>query len=376
MPHIVAGTRLFELLPLLENDHRVQVVFTQPEAWETWQATQDFLTAHGGVVLPWAQARSGEYDLVLAGSTRGVDDVRGPVLLVPHGGGLAQYRRGRPAKMGESWQPILNVDAAQLLRDGRVRAEAIVLTHDLELEVLTRTCAQAAPFAVVAGDIAFDRLTASLPARAGYRAALGVADGQELVVVSSTWSQASAFGRHPGLFERVLRELPPDRYRVVGLLHPNVWSHHGRWQVRTWLADCLRAGLSLVPPEAGWGAAVVAADQVIGDYGSVTTFAAGLGKPVLMAAESDGPLLPGSPSAVLADAAPRWRMELPLVPQLRAAALAATPELGERVRGLLTSRPGQAAATLRRTMYRLLRLAEPEQVVFPDPLPPPTLLAS
>ncbi|WP_253886424.1 hypothetical protein [Actinokineospora diospyrosa] len=376
VPHIVAGTRLFDLLALLENDKRLQVVFTQPESWETWQATHDFLAVRGGVVLPWAQARRERYDLVLAGSIRGMDEVNGPALLIPHGGGLAQYRRWRPETTGESWAPVLNMDRDQLMRHGKVLAEAIVLTHDDEMEVLTVACPPAVPYAVVAGDIAFDRMTASLPLRDHYRAELGLTPGQELVVVSSTWSTASAFGRRPDLFDVVQRELPADRYRVVGLLHPNVWSHHGAWQVRTWLADNMRSGLGLVPPEEGWRAALVGADHVIGDYGSVTTFAAGLGRPILRSAEPDGPLRPGSPSSVLAEVAPRWEPERPLEAQLAAARALCTPELGSRVRGLLTSRPGAAAAILREAMYRLLRLVEPDQSVVPLSLPAPTLLAS
>lgn len=44
------------------------------------------------------------------------------------------------------------------------------------------------PYAVVAGDPRFDRITASTSLRARYRAALGIAEHERLVVVSSTWS--------------------------------------------------------------------------------------------------------------------------------------------------------------------------------------------
>lgn len=117
---------------------------------------------------------------------------------------------------------------------------------------------------------------------------------------------------------------------------------------------------------------MVGADYVIGDYGSVTTFAAGLGSPVLRSAEPDGPLRPGSPSAVLADLAPRWELQRPLEGQLAAARV----DVGGRIHELLTSRPGAAAAILRETMYRLLGIAEPDRPVKPRPLPAPTLLSA
>ncbi|MBB5856324.1 hypothetical protein ACFQ05_25955 [Amycolatopsis umgeniensis] len=365
IPHIVAGNRLLDLLPLLEADSRLQVIFTSPE-WESWRATHDFVAAQGGIVLPWAQARRGEYDLVLAASQRGIDEVTGPVLLIPHGGGFGQYRPWRPPGAGDGWRPQIGLEAGQLMREGRVRADSIVLVHDRERDVLAETCPRAVPAAVVAGDIALDRLTASLPFRDHYRRGLGVSDDRRLVVVTSTWSDRSAFGRHHDLFDRVIRELPPGRFRVLGVLHPQIWSHHGVWQVRAWLADGLRSGLTLLRPEGSWRAALIAADHVIGDYGSVTGYASGIGKPVLLAVDGTQPLLPGTPSAVIAEHAPKWDPGRPLVPQLSDAE-SAVP--ADRVRALLSSRQGRAGAILRTEMYRLLGLTEPARAVPVSPVP-------
>lgn len=372
VPHIVAGTRLLDLLPLFEADHRVQVVFTDPEDGDGWPATHDFLRAHGGTVLPWAQARRADVDLVLAGSTRGLDDLRAPAVLVPHGGGFGQYRPWRPPATARPHRPQTGLGPDQLMREGRLRADAIVLVHDREHELLAEVCPAALPAAVVAGDIALDRLTASLPFRDRYRRALGATAGQEVVVVSTTWSPQSAFGRHPDLFDRVLSRLPRDRYHVVGALHPQIWAHHGAWQVRSWLADAVREGLTLVPPDEGWRAALAAADYVLGDYGSVTGYGAAAGAAILLAESRDRPLLPGTPSEVLARHAPRWRPEEPLPPQLRAAADARDAVgLPGLVRELLTSRPGRAGHTLRRTCYRLLGLPEPARAVPVSPVPLP-----
>lgn len=355
MPHIVAGTRLLDLLPLLDADHRIQVVFTNPHADDNWQATHDFLHAHGAAVLPWAQARRSNPDLVLAGSGAGLDQLAAPTLLIPHGGGFGQYRNGSPPGTTFDQPPQLrtNLGPDQLMREGRLRADTIVLVHDREHALLAQICPPALPAAIVAGDIALDRLTASLPYRRQYRRSLGATDDQQIVVATSTWSPRSAFGRNPDMFDRVIAELPRDRYRVVAALHPQIWSHHSPWQVRSWLADALRAGLTLLPPEEGWRAALVAADHVIGDYGSVTGYAATTGASILLADTPDRPLLPGTPTAVLADHAPRWQLDQPLVPQLHAATQTChASRLPDLIRELLTSRPGQAGQILRRTMYR------------------------
>jgi hypothetical protein len=370
VPHIVAGMRLLDVLPLLEADHRVQVVYTVPEPFESWQATQDFLQQLEVLVLPWEQARQMEFDVVLAASTRGIDDVTGSVLLIPHGGGFAQYRPWRPPAAGENWRPVLGLEPDQLMRDGTVRADAIVLTHPFELGVLRRVCPTAVPRAVVVGNIAYDRLAASVGFRPHYRRALGVPDDRKLVVVCSTWSERSAFGRHPDLFERALNGLPREDYQVVGLLHPQIWSQHSRGQVRAWLADCLDAGLVLVPPEGDWRAALVAADFFVGDYGSVTTFAAGIGLPILLTPGESVPLLDGSPAALLSELAPRWDFSRPLMPQL---GVGHAPHAYSEVASRLTTRPGHAGVILRRKIYRMLRLQEPARAVpvSPAPLPVP-----
>jgi hypothetical protein len=374
VPHLVAGTRLLDLLPLLEADHRIQVTFTNPHDDDNWHATHDFLHAHGGAVLPWAQARRSHLDLVLASSVAGLDQLAAPTLLVPHGGGFGQYRNGSPPGTTFTQPPQLrtNLGPDQLMREGRLRADAIVLVHDREHALLADVCPQALPAAVVAGDIALDRLTASLPYRHQYRRALGATDVQEVVVVTSTWSPRSAFGRHPDMFDRIVAELPRDRYRVVAALHPQIWSHHSPWQLRSWLADALRAGLTLLPPEEGWRAALVAADHVIGDYGSVTGYGAATGASILLADTPDRQLLPGTPTEILARHAPRWQLDQPLEPQLDAAAQARDAAgLPQLIRELLTSRPGQAGHLLRHTLYGLLDLPEPARAVPVSPVPLP-----
>lgn len=80
----------------------------------------------------------------------------------------------------------------------------------------------------------------------------------------------------------MLAALPYDEFRVAAIVHPNVWSEHGSWQIRDLLAPALDAGLMLVLHIHAWRSALVAADVVVGDHGSVTLYGAALGKPVLL----------------------------------------------------------------------------------------------
>jgi hypothetical protein len=274
--------------------------------------------------------------------------------------------------VGPDAAPAHCLDQHVLVRRGELLPSALVLSSASELEDLERSCPQALPVTVVAGDVCFDRVRASVPYRHHYRAALGVREGQQLVTVTSTWRPESAFGQHADLFDRLVAELPRDQYRVAAILHPNIWAVHGAWQVRAWLAESLRAGLLVLPPEEGWRAALVAADWVIGDHGSVTQYAAGATDvPVLLAAFPDHDIRAGSLADVVARSALRLRLDRPLVPQLAHAAATRDPQRQAPVRELITAHPGRAGAILRRTMYRLLELPEPDRPVPVSPVPLP-----
>ncbi|MFD9738151.1 hypothetical protein [Umezawaea sp. NPDC059074] len=352
VPHVVAGTRLVDVLPVLEGDLRVQVVFAVPDWDGAWHGTEEFVRGLGGVVLPWRQAVAERFDLVLAASHRGVDRVRGPVLVLPHGVGALKSRT-RP------WRSH-GLAREALVRNGRVVAAAIVVAHEGELAVLRESCPEAVPAAVVGGDVCLDRMVASLPHREHYRRALGVE--RELITVCSTWTPQSVFGAHPEVFRRLLDERADKRTRVAAVLHPNTWAVHGPWQVRSWLADCLRDGLLLVPPEEGWRAAVVASDVVLGDHGSTTQYAAAIGRRIALVPFPD--VRAGSPADVLARRATVLDLSRPLLPQLDAA------HGGHEVLvESITSRPGSAAAVLRLTIHRMLGLDEPVRPVEAVPVP-------
>ncbi|WKX72209.1 hypothetical protein [Streptomyces sp. XD-27] len=256
------------------------------------------------------------------------------------------------------------------------------------MERLRDACPEAAPTAVLAGDPCYDRVLDALPHRERFRRALGVASGQRLIVVSSTWSPRALFGDEggshaadsgggedvlPWLLSRLAAELPADEYRTVAVLHPNIWYGHGPGQVRAWLDRARRAGLTLIDPLEGWRQALIAADCVLGDHGSVTFYAASAGVPVLLGAFPDGDLDPGSPVAALGRTAPRLRPHGSLRAQLDHVIDRHDPRRYAELAAQTTSSPGRSAALLRRLFYDLVGIPEPEghpALLDRLPLPP------
>ncbi|WP_405653102.1 hypothetical protein [Streptomyces sp. RK9] len=257
--------------------------------------------------------------------------------------------------------------------DGELIPSAIVLSHEEQLARLRAGCPEALPVAHVVGDPCMDRLRASLPFRAEYRAALGVRRDQRLLVLSSTWGRGSLLGTAGDLVLRALTELPHDSFRVLAAVHPNAWYGHGGWQLRSWLRPHLDAGLLLPPPADGtWQAALCAADAFVGDHGSVTLYAAGLGLPGLLGAFDEDSVAADSPMAALGEVLPRVSPARPLAAQLERAALRqpTDPRLAA-VTSQITSHPGEAPARLRRLCYRMLDLDEPASPLAPRPVDVP-----
>ncbi|MFF9567828.1 hypothetical protein [Streptomyces sp. NPDC014685] len=355
---VTSGQRLLEAIRLLEGDARVQVFFTAaPDVFS--HGVHSFLEELNGLVLPWPQACQMPFDLALAAAHGGLDDLHAPVIVLPHGAGhnkkVPGGQRGRPvAERG-----VYGLNREWLVRDGRLVPESIVLAHHEDLHRLGRDCPEALPAAEVIGDPCYDRIAASLPLRALYREALRTGARQRLVLVCSTWGTRSLFGRAPELLERLVTELPQEDYRVAVLLHPNIWNAHGEWQIRSWLASPGRVGLTVISQYADWVGALVAADYVVGDHGSVSLYGATTGVPVLMAGAPEADVDPGSPVAELAAIAPRLDADRPIGRQLSRATALYRKQRYEQVAARITSEPGRFACRMRALIYRKLRLRAP-----------------
>ncbi|GLZ31941.1 hypothetical protein Lesp02_41290 [Lentzea sp. NBRC 105346] len=355
---VTSGQRLLEAIELVERDARVQVVYTRaPDVFAN--GVDDFLDATKGVVLSWEQAIRERFDLAVAAAYGGLPQLHAPLVVMPHGAGYG--------KTSGDGAVVYGLDAQRLTHNGKLLAEAVVLSHEHQLDVLRAQCPSAVDAAVVAGDPCYDRMIASLPHRDRYRADLGVGPGENLVVVSSTWGTQSLFARFADLVPRLLDELP-SRHCVAALMHPAVWFGHGERQVRAWLADSADAGLKVIGPHVDWRAVLVAADHVVADHGSVGVYAAAIGRPVLLAEPAPHAVTSGgSAQDVLRRNAVTCRMDRPLRGQLEEAHDRAE-DLRDLVAGLLTSCPGRSTALIREAMYRLLGLSVPGKHRAPEPV--------
>jgi len=360
--NITSATRLLDLLTVFEGDRRVQTVFTCTESSALDEGTLEFFTSRGMLNIPWKEATAHTFDVAIATSRGGdLHNLRTPLIGAPHGAGYNKLLQRGP---GNRKQEAFGLSPEWLTHEGRVVPSAIILSHDEQHERLAASCPEAVPVSVVAGDPCFDQLQVSAPFRENYRQALGIRPGQKLIVVSSTWGRGSILAPdeiEADLLRRVLAELPVDEYRVLAAVHTNAWFGHGAWQLQNWLAPLTEHGLLLpVPDTETWKAALLAADGILGDHGSLTMYGIALGIPAILGSFAESRVAPHSPMARLGKTLPRFAAHRPFLPQIEEAAAVQrdSAELRE-LRTTVTSRPGESAVLLRRLFYQWLDLPEP-----------------
>ncbi|NUP15273.1 MAG: hypothetical protein HOZ81_04055 [Streptomyces sp.] len=378
--NVTSATRLLDVLPLFHDDLRVQLLVTCPGSSAFRAGVAELLADTGVPVLPWEQAVGTPVALALSASFGGqLRAISGLLAVMSHGVGytkkLPTPDTRHPTDGGQraGSDPVFGLSPEWLLDEaGEPVVDALVLSHPEQYERLRTVCPEAASTAVLAGDPCWDRMLAARPYRERYRRALGVARGQRLIVLNSTWNPESLFGDGggddvlPSLLPRLTSEFPADEYRLAAVLHPNIWHGHGPGQIRAWLDRARRAGLALIDPLHGWRQALVAADAVIGDHGSVTYYAAALGTPVLLGATPLAGLAPDAPVHAFVRTAPRLTPELPLRPQIETllADHGPSPEPAE----FISSAPGESATLLRRLFYDLIGIPEPDGPARLEPL--------
>jgi hypothetical protein len=348
---------LIDGLPDLLHDRRVEVVFTvmprQRDAnFERWMRK---LVMEAGIrQIPWEEAVGKRFDLVVTASHEGrLSDLSGHMLILSHGTGVGKYLALPP-------------DGRLPVSDDGESTTTMVLSHSEQRSYYAPEQDERARF-LVAGDPWRDRLCASRHRTSFYRAALGVNEDTNLIAVSSTWGEHSLIATNPDLPVKMLRDLPCDEYRVALILHPNVWFGHSTWQVRAWMREAIDAGLLLVPPHDSWRGALVAADAFVGDHGSMMLHAGALGIPLAFGSTSNNELIDGGPSAELEARLPRVYPHLPLAPQLERVFSEHSPSSNRAVIERVFDHPGKSHAMLRRAMYDLMDVDEPDQ--------PPRVLA-
>jgi hypothetical protein len=361
--NLVSALRLLDVLAIFGDDDRVRIEWTLVPGSRFAAETEEFLVRLGFRPKPWDEACATEYRLIIATSGNGdLFRLNGPLMLLPHGAGYSRVLgpgNAAPAGLAPG-------------HEGRVLPRIIGLEHENQRARLAAYCPDAAPRGFVLGDPTRDRLDAGVRLRETYRYALGVSREQRLVVLSSTWGPGSLLSAHADLPARLLAELPIDEFQLASVIHPNIAARIGRWEVGRLLSRAREAGLRLIDPEE-WESAILAADLLVGDHGSVSLYAAAAGTRVVFGAFDAAQIVPDSPMAELAEYLPRLRFGFgeSLVEQLRDALDQDLNGIGYAAARASMGVPGESLSLTQTAAYELIGLekrpAQAPRVRAPKP---------
>ncbi|MFI8458330.1 hypothetical protein [Kitasatospora sp. NPDC085464] len=368
---LTSATRVLDVLTLLHPDGVERYFTVNPGSAFADRALDEYLHGLPGfTLLDWEDAVRHRFDLAVSCAVHSsMHRLDARLVVLPHGAG---YNRLVTESTGDTVSAA-GLSRKELTHLGRVFVDVLGLSHPEQLDRLRVSCPEALDVARVVGDPCFDRMLRSLRSRDAYRAALGAVDGRRLVVVNSTWSEHSLFGRRPDLPQRLVRRLPADEYTVAVVLHPNIWSRH---DPEALLDAARRMGLRLIPPHQGWQAALVAADCLIGDHGSVSVYGAALERPTVLVATGAAELDPRSPGHAFGQAAPVLDPDGDLAAQLELALGKRDPAALRPLTDRSLSRRGRSAEVLRPLLYSFLEQLdepgdEPLLPPYPGPVPRP-----
>ncbi|TCO59534.1 hypothetical protein [Actinocrispum wychmicini] len=365
---LTSALRVHELLSFVfGGEHRIRLVyvFDDGSAFSGWLG--EWSSRQGRYVLTRAQARHLRYHLVVSASENAdFRRWRGPIIVVPHGLGNHKWVR----RAGRRGKVLSGLPNPKILRKRRV---TVLVTHPDQEKLLHRLCPDTIGRTVVVGDTSYAALLASNEARHidRYRRCLGTGD-RTLIMVMSTWGHDSVLGTVFGLLTRLLAELPMGEYQIGLAAHCNVWTRDGADELLRKLQDAMNAGLVLIRPE-DWQAAMVAADVVISDHGSLALYAAMAGKPLLLASFSDSEVVKDTPMDKLGCTAPRLNHDEPLPPQVEAAIAKADPIHAEHIARTVVAPFDLGVQMLRTLFYKVLNFfplrSDKHIVAAPDPRP-------
>jgi hypothetical protein len=98
--NITTLNRLLDVTDLFDSDHRVQLYITSSLSDPFSAGLLDAITTLGIRFVPWEQALTGSFDLVIAASHHGgLSALNGRIVILSHGIGYTKYTLLRPSDL-------------------------------------------------------------------------------------------------------------------------------------------------------------------------------------------------------------------------------------------------------------------------------------
>jgi hypothetical protein len=89
---VTAMNRFEDVLDVFDSDHRVQLVFTFPNASAVPGDVEQLLHRQGAITIPWSQAIESDFDLAISAHNSGdLQKLKAPLVVLSHGMGYTKH---------------------------------------------------------------------------------------------------------------------------------------------------------------------------------------------------------------------------------------------------------------------------------------------
>jgi hypothetical protein len=347
---LVAHTRLslgyvLDHYRLLSQDPALRFTLTRAPDQNS-AGTEEMMNATGLPRLPYCVAVRRPWDLALFG-THGSEIYFTSATArvhIQHGMGAGKLVDGQDYTYGPKWA----------LWDGKPKYTMMLEASHAVRQRAVAACPSLSRRITVTGDIRADRLLAADRNRAAHRAALGIAPGEQAILICSTFGPHGLLSRYGLSPADQLLTVPGTR--VLLTLHPHLWTgrHDHRARLTAALAPRAARGLIICGPDQDWAPFLAAADIAVIDHGSLSLYYALLARPTVAVPVADSAVNPIAPVAMLRALSPTVTSPAGLTAAVTTAAGRFDPGTGARLRRDLLAYRGHADQHTKAALYELL----------------------
>jgi hypothetical protein len=214
----------------------------------------------------------------------------------------------------------------------------------------------------VVGSLQDDQLLDMMNQRKAIRKSFGIKDEEIAVFIVSTWGQNCLFRRWGAAIVNEARKIK-DKYRFIISIHPLEYRENpaGKENLMQYFKLLDGEGFLIRDPSEDWKKYLIACDLIITDHTALSAHGALIKRPFVYVPLPDDAIEPESPISMLKNISPVLQDDARDLPEKIEEALTKYPyDRMDEVAKAINSYPGESKKRIRKEIYDLLKLKQPE----------------
>ena len=247
---------------------------------------------------------------------------------------------------------------------GRVMYSCIFATSEHEKRIAVGYDREYESIVKVVGSLQDDQLLDMMNQRRAIRKSFGIKDEEIAVFIVSTWGQNCLFRRWGAAIINEAQKIK-HKYRFIISIHPLEYRDNpaGKEKLQQYFKLLDEEGFLIREPSEDWKKYLIACDLIITDHTALSAHGALIKRPFVYVPLPDDVIEPESPISMLKNISPVLQDDARDLNEKIEEALTKYPyDRLDEVAKAINSCPGESKKRIKRAIYDLLKLEQPEQV--------------